>query len=45
MDYQRVDLQLTRTWSIARTAATDVIRVIVVQLTDVDGLVGLLRRD
>jgi L-alanine-DL-glutamate epimerase-like enolase superfamily enzyme len=41
LDFRRLDLQLTHTWTIARGKGTNLSKVIVVQLTGADGTVGL----
>src|SRR5450756_1992526 len=38
---KQLDLRLTHTWSIARSRGADKTSVVIVQLTDVDGVVGL----
>jgi L-Ala-D/L-Glu epimerase len=41
LEFRRLDLRLTHTWTIARTRATDIFKVIVVELTDPGGLKGI----
>lgn len=40
LTFQRFDLRLAHTWTIARTTGTDVFRTVVVELTGADGTVG-----
>ena len=41
LSFRLLDLQLTHTWSIARSRGTNIFKVIVVELTGADGTVGL----
>jgi L-alanine-DL-glutamate epimerase-like enolase superfamily enzyme len=41
LKYWRYDLQLTHTWAIARSTATNIFKVVLLQLTAGDGTVGL----
>jgi L-alanine-DL-glutamate epimerase-like enolase superfamily enzyme len=41
LKYWRYDLQLTHTWAIARTAGTNIFKVVLFQLTDAQGATGL----
>jgi L-Ala-D/L-Glu epimerase len=41
LTFRRVDLHLAHTWTIARTSGTDVAEVVVVELSDADGVTGL----
>ncbi|PYJ05568.1 MAG: dipeptide epimerase [Verrucomicrobia bacterium] len=41
LTFRHLDLQLTHTWAIARSKATNVFKAVVVELTGADGTVGL----
>ena len=41
LNFKRLDLQLTHTWTIARGSGTNIFKAIVVELTGADGTVGL----
>jgi L-alanine-DL-glutamate epimerase-like enolase superfamily enzyme len=40
LTFQRLDLKLAHTWTIARTSGTDIFKVIVVELHSADGTIG-----
>jgi L-alanine-DL-glutamate epimerase-like enolase superfamily enzyme len=40
LSFQQLDLRLAHTWTIARTTGTDIFKVVVVELTSADGVVG-----
>jgi len=40
LTFQQLDLRLAHTWTIARTRGTDICKVVVVELTSADGIVG-----
>jgi L-alanine-DL-glutamate epimerase-like enolase superfamily enzyme len=41
LNFKRLDLQLTHTWTIARGSGTNISKTVVVELTGADGTVGL----